>query len=75
MQRSCCVLRIKRDRIADYLAAHQVWPELMQAMRDAGIRNYSLFMAKGGMVVEYLEAENPEEALRQLGQADVSRRW
>jgi L-rhamnose mutarotase len=75
MQRVCSVLQVKKERIGDYLAAHQVWPELLQAMRDVGIRNYSLFMAKDGMVVEYLETENPEEALRRVSQTDVSRRW
>lgn len=75
MQRVCSVLRVKKDRIGDYLAAHQVWPEMLQAMHDAGIRNYSLFMAKDGMIVEYLEAENPAEALRKVSQTDVSRRW
>ena len=75
MQRVCFVLRVRKDRIGDYLAAHQVWPEMLQAMHDAGIRNYSMFMAEDGMAVGYLEAENPEEALRQVGQTNVSRRW
>jgi L-rhamnose mutarotase len=75
VQRACSILQIKKERIGDYLAAHQVWPELLQAMHDAGIRNYSLFMAEDGTVVEYFEAANPEEAMRQVGQTDVSRRW
>jgi L-rhamnose mutarotase len=75
VRRVCSVLQIKKERIGDYLAAHQVWPELLQALCDAGVRNYSLFMAADGMVVEYLEAEDPDVALRQVGQTEVSRRW
>jgi L-rhamnose mutarotase len=75
MQRACSILHVKKDRIADYMSSHQVWPELQHAMHDAGIRNYSLFMAEDGMVIQYLEAENPKEVLRKLSQTDVSRRW
>jgi L-rhamnose mutarotase len=75
MQCSCCILQLKKDRIADYTAAHGVWPELLDAMRRAGIRNYSLFMATDGTVVEYFEAKDTEESMHQVAQTDVSRRW
>jgi L-rhamnose mutarotase len=75
MRYSCCILQLKRDRVADYQAVHRVWPELLQVMHDAGIQNYSLFMATDGRVVEYFEAEDPEEAMRRVAQTDVSRRW
>jgi L-rhamnose mutarotase len=75
MQRVCFTVRLKKNRIDDYLKAHQVWPEMLQAMHDAGIRNYSMFMSKDGMVVGYLEADDVDEALRKCGQTDVSRRW
>ena len=75
MQRGCFILQVKKDRIGDYLAAHQVWPEKLQAMREAGIRNYSMYLSKDGLVVGYLEAENLEEALRKDSQTNVNRRW
>jgi L-rhamnose mutarotase len=75
MQRGCSILRIKKDRIQEYLTAHQVWPEMVQAIHDSGIRNYSLFLTKDGMAIEYLEADNIEESLRKCSQTDVSRRW
>jgi L-rhamnose mutarotase len=75
MQRGCFTLQIKKDRTQEYLAAHQVWPEMVQAMHDSGIRNYSMFLTKDGMAIGYLEADNVEEALRRCGQTDVSRRW
>ena len=75
MQRVCFVLRVKKDRVQDYLNAHQVWPEMEKAMSDAGIRNYSMFVREDGLLVGYFEAEEPQESLRQLGETDVNRRW
>ena len=75
MQRVCFSLRLKEDRIDEYLKAHQVWPELLDKMKKSGIQNYSMFLAKDGMVIGYLEAEDPEESLRKLEKTDVSKRW
>jgi len=75
MQRVCFVLQVKTNRIRDYLNAHQVWPEMEKAMSDAGISNYSMFVRDDGLLVGYLEAEDPEASLRSLGQTDVNRRW
>ncbi len=75
MKRVCFLLKLKKDRIEDYLKAHQVWPQLLQAMSDVGIKNYSLFIRKDGLVVGYFEAEDPEESLRKVGQADIGKRW
>ena len=75
MKRVCFTLQIKESRVAEYLAAHQVWPEMLEAMASAGIRNYSMFMRPDGLAVGVFEAEDPVAALRQVGQTDVSRRW
>ena len=59
----------------DYLEAHQVWPEMLDAMRQVGIRNYSMFHRDDGMLVGYFEAEDPQESLRELATMDVHGRW
>ena len=44
-QRSAFVLRVRPDKIDEYVEAHtKVWPEMRQALHDAGIRNYSIFV-------------------------------
>lgn len=44
MTRVGFVLRVKPDRIDEYVAAHRaVWPEMLAALREAGIRDYSIF--------------------------------
>lgn len=75
MKRVCFTLRVKKDRIEDYLRAHQVWPEMEQSMSDAGIRNYSMFIGEDGLLVGYFEAEDPEESLRRHGDTEINRRW
>lgn len=75
MKQVCFLLHLKKDRIKDYIEAHQVWPELLDEMRKEGIRNYSLFMGKDGLIIGYLESDEPIESLRRVGQSDVGRRW
>ena len=75
MQRVCFTLQVKQDRIQDYLGAHQVWPEMEQAIRDAGITNYSMFVREDGLLAGCFEAEDPKQSLEQLGLTDVNRRW
>ena len=75
MQRCCFTLQIKKDRISEYLAAHEVWPEMLQAISDAGFQNYSLFLSEDGLAVGYFETDNLEETLAKLGDTEVNRKW
>jgi L-rhamnose mutarotase len=59
-ERVCFLLHLKRDRVGDYLAAHEhVWRSMLDALRQAGWRNYSLFVhPERGLVVGYLETDD-----------------
>jgi L-rhamnose mutarotase len=76
MTRTCFVLKIRPGCIEEYEARHaQVWPELVEAMRTAGIRNYSLFR-RGLDVIGYAECDpDGETAFRRIGRMDVDQRW
>jgi len=74
-QRSSFVLRVRPDRIDDYVEAHRsVWPEMLDALRAAGIRNYSIFRA-GNEVFGYFESDDLERAAAYLTAQEVSTRW
>jgi L-rhamnose mutarotase len=74
-ERSAFVLQVKPEKIEDYVEAHRhVWPEMLDALRAAGIRNYSIFRA-GNEVFGYFEAEDLGAAGRYLAEQGVSRRW
>ena len=47
----------------------------MQALQETGWRNYSLFLNADGLLVGYLETDDFEAALRDIGARDVNERW
>jgi L-rhamnose mutarotase len=74
-QRRAFVLHVKPDRIDEYVAAHRdVWPEMLDALRAAGIRNYTIFR-DGDRVFGYFEADDLESAGRYMAAQEVSHRW
>ena len=74
-RRTAFVLRVRPDRIDEYVAAHRaVWPEMLDALRGAGIRNYSIFR-DGNQVFGYFETDDVDATERYLAAQDVSRRW
>jgi L-rhamnose mutarotase len=74
-QRSAFVLRVKPERIDEYVAAHAaVSPEMLDALRGAGIRNYSIFR-DGNQVFGYFEADDLEAASRYLESQPAVTRW
>jgi len=76
MQRVCFVLRVKPDRLAEYKERHkQVWPEMLEALRETGWRNYTLFLREDGLLVGYLETPDFEQARRGMAAREVNERW
>ena len=76
MERVCFLLRVRPDRLDEYRARHrEVWPEMLDALRDAGWRNYSLFLGDDGLLVGYVEVDDFEAAQRAMAQTEVNDRW
>jgi L-rhamnose mutarotase len=74
-ERSAFVLRVRADRVDEYVRAHrEVWPEMLAALKDAGIRNYTIFRA-GDQMFGYFESDDLEAAKAHLGAEEVSARW
>jgi L-rhamnose mutarotase len=75
VQRVAFRLRVKPERLAEYKQLHQeVWSELLEDMRAASIRNYSIF-ADGPELFGYLECDDWSAAAETLSRSDVNRRW
>jgi L-rhamnose mutarotase len=75
MRRSAFVLRVRPDRVDEYVEAHRnVWPEMLDALRAAGISNYTIFRA-GNEMFGYFEADDLERAAAYMEQQPVSARW
>ena len=76
MRRICFCLQVKRDRLAEYKERHRsVWPEMLEALRKAGWRNYSLFLRDDGLLIGYLETPDFDRALAEMAGAEINRRW
>jgi L-rhamnose mutarotase len=74
-ERTAFVLRVRPDKLDEYVRVHQeVWPEMLDAISAAGIRNYTIFR-DGNRMFGYFEADDLEAAGRYLAQQDVSTRW
>jgi L-rhamnose mutarotase len=73
--RSAFVLNVRPERMEEYVAAHRdVWPEMLDALRGAGIRNYTIFR-DGNRVFGYFEADDLDAAGRFLAEQPVCTRW
>ena len=76
MERVCFVLQVKRERLEEYKRRHEaVWPEMLEALRETGWRNYSLFLRDDGLLVGYFETPNLERALAGMAGREVNERW
>ena len=74
-QRTGFVLRVKPDRVDDYVRAHrEVWPEMLAALTTAGIRNYTIFRS-GNEMFGYFETDDLARAEAYLAGQEVSARW
>lgn len=76
-QRVCFTMQLKRDRIDDYLRAHdRVWPAMLEALAETGWTNYSLFIRRDdGLIVAYLETDDFERANSEMSRREVNSRW
>ena len=76
MERVCFLLRVRPERLDEYKARHrEVWPEMLDALRESGWRNYSLFLGEDGLLVGYVETDDFEAAQRAMAATEVNDRW
>jgi L-rhamnose mutarotase len=74
-QRSAFVLHVRPDRIDEYVEAHRsVWPEMLAALREAGIRNYTIFR-NGNEMFGYFESDDLAAAATYMEKQEVNARW
>ncbi len=76
MERVCFLTRVKPERLAEYKERHKaVWPDMLQALRETGWHNYSLFLREDGLLVGYFETPDYQAALAGMAKREVNTRW
>jgi L-rhamnose mutarotase len=69
------VLEVRPGYEEEYVRRHQeIWPEMVEALRSAGIRNYSIFR-HGLTLFGYFETDDIEKAQEYLANSETNQRW
>ena len=77
MKRVSFLLKVKKEKIAEYKQIHQqVWPEMLEALGRNGWHNYSLFMRDDGHLFGYFETpESFAAALDGMNNEEINGKW
>lgn len=74
--RYCFNLQVRPDRIEEYVERHRaVWPDMLDALKQSGWHNYSLFLRDDGLLVGYVEADDLTAAQAAMAATEVNARW
>jgi L-rhamnose mutarotase len=76
VERTCFTFTLKPGTEDEYQRRHdEIWPEMVAALRESGIHNYTLFRRQLE-VIAYAECEpDAETAFGRMGATEVDRRW
>ena len=76
MPRACFTLQVRPDRLAEYRERHAAaWPDMLRALRDAGWRDYQLYLRDDGLLVGIVETDDLTAAQAAMDTTEVSARW
>lgn len=76
MARYCFLLHVRPELLDEYRQRHRaVWPEMLEALRESGWRNYSIFLRPDGLLVGYVEADDLARAQEAMAATEVNARW
>lgn len=75
-ERVCFRLHVRSEKSEEYIRRHaEVWPEMLDALRQTGWSNYSLFLGTDGTLIGYLECEDFAAAQSAMAATQVNARW
>ena len=75
MAQHAWVLGVRPGYEAEYKRRHdEIWPEMVETLREAGISNYSIFR-HGLTLFGYFETEDFEHTAQYLARSETNRRW
>jgi len=73
------IFHIRPEMKEEYKIDHDnIWPELVEVIKQEGIKTYSIFFRKDGTLFSYIEVENLEDYLKnakKFAKSEVSLRW
>jgi L-rhamnose mutarotase len=76
MQRICFQLRVRPERLEEYVVRHAaVWPDMLHEIEASGRHNYSLFLRPDGLLIGYYETENQQASDAYLAASAIASSW
>jgi L-rhamnose mutarotase len=77
MQRVGFRLQVRPEMMDEYVRRHaEVWPDMLQALRETGWTNYSLFLDRtDGTLFGYFETPDLAAAKAGMASREVNERW
>lgn len=77
MQRVGFRLQVVPAMMDEYVRRHeQVWPEMLEALRETGWTNYSLFLDRSdGTLFGYFETPDLEKAKTGMASREINEKW
>jgi L-rhamnose mutarotase len=77
MQRVGFRLQVRPEMMDEYVRRHaEVWPDMLQALRETGWTNYTLFLDRNdGTLFGYFETPNLAAAKAGMAAREVNARW
>ena len=73
------IFHIRPEMKEGYKIEHDnIWPELVEVIKQQGIKTYSIFFRKDGTLFSYIEVENLGEFLKnakKFAKTEVSLKW
>ena len=74
-QKFAWVLEVRPGYEDEYKKRHEeIWPEMVDMLRNAGVRNYSIFR-HGLTLFGYFETDDLEQTIAAINASDENRRW
>jgi L-rhamnose mutarotase len=76
MEQIAFTMFLRHGQADEYRRRHDaIWPELVQALHDAGIRDYSIFLDPRTHVLFAVLRRTDDHTSDELPQRDVMQRW
>ena len=77
MKRIGFQFKVRQDLLAEYKEQHKnVWPEMLDALRETGWDNYTLFTRADGLIFGYFETdESLQVAQDKMASKEINTRW
>ena len=77
MESICFVMKIKPDKINDYINIHRkgnVWQEILENHKRAGVNKLKIYMLENNAIA-YMESEDIEKSFEILGKQESQKKW